>query len=617
VAISRYTPAKDIATNDSIAGSGVASRTKQLQRNTCLMHIYRDLERMKTNRPALFIYISLSVYALSICWFAYSFQNGLMDMGVFFNADSLYFPSVFKNIFAEGKHFSDWQLAPSLFIFPDALLYALAFILSKHVLTQIIIFALLESLLFFVLSGILLSNFLRRSDAIIYSALISSNIIVLGIYTSDPYSFSFLGGFHFGSLLSFLLLSVLFLKFVVAKTTKEKRLLVASSLFIAVCSIISDRLILLQFVAPIILIGLIFYRTGWKQNGILKFGVLLLIGFLIASILEKIFVPGLGKLEYEIGFGSLIDKSMMLVNWAINKPVLIQLCLSSLPIAIFSVLIYIKNIRNYSDPHSLQKKLLAVLLLISIALTLLVTGLSSRDFAVRYLLPYLLLPPLFLFIFLDENKSRILAAAIFCSSVLAVIATLGKEKSSLPLIPQVVQCIDEITQKHGVRRGIAQYWDAIPVYVLTSTGLNVVPVLNNGSPMRWMYNSSEFAGKFSFAIIDNGATGLYRLSRTDIEQLLSRKPFEYQCYDKTVLIFDNEAISLPRQSDVSNIRNSALESFIKNPRALLIMAREEFKIGDREAAARLLSEAIALLKQSGARADTVEYYESLQEIYQP
>ncbi len=571
---------------------------------------------MRVNRPALLIFISVSVYALSLWWFAYAFHNGLMDMGLFFNADALYFTSIFKNVFTEGNLFSDWLLPPSLFLFPDSLLYGLAYLLSKQVLTQIVVFVILQSLLFFVLSSILLNIFLRLSDAIIYSALISSNIVALGIYSSGPYTFSFLSGHHFGSLLSFLLLSFLCLKFIIAKTTKEKYLIGVLSFFIAVFSIISDRLILLHFVAPILLIGVFFY-IRLKQKEILQFGTLLLIAFFLTSILQKILLPRMGGLNYEIGFGSVPAKTMMLVNWVISQPMLIQISLYLFPVAIFSILLFLHKNKNYTGPRLVQQRLLAILFLISTALALLVTGLSSRDFATRYLLPYFLLSPLFLFVFLNEKKSRVLALFIFCSSVIAVFTTHGKERSSFTLYPAVVQCVDAIAQKHALSRGIAQYWDAIPIYVFSSIGLNIVPVLNDGSPMRWIYNSSEFSGKFSFAIIDNSASNFYRISRTAIEHKLSRKPLEYQCYDKTVLVFDNETISLSRESDVSNIRNSALESFIRNPRALLIMAQVEFENGNREAAIRLISEAIALLKRSGARDETVTYYESVKKEYQP
>ena len=574
---------------------------------------------MKTNRPVLFISISCSFYVLILCWFAYSYERGAIDRELFFNADALYFPSLFKNIFLEGKHFSDWVLAPQLYLFPDALLYAAAYILSKNVFTQMLIFAILQSILFSYLVSTLLSFFIRRSNAISYSALISSNIILLSLYSTDPFGLSFLAGFHFGSLLSFLILSFLLLKFNSASSIKEKYYVGSLTVFLAACSAISDRLILIQFIAPILLVGIYYSYTGTKSKDILKFAILLVIGYLLALILGKIFLPEMGSLQYGIGLGSISDKSMMLANWVIGRPVLIQLSLMLFPVTLYIALLFLHQNVSDTDQRVSQRRLFAYLILVSIALMLLVTGLSDRDFTPRYLLPFLFLPPVFLFILLSENKSRMLAFILCVSSCSAIFASHEKENIPVPFYtfyPDFVRCVDELAQRHGVSRGIAQYWDAIPLYVLSNVGLNVVPVIDDGSPMRFAFNNSDFSGEFSFAVIDNNATGIYKISRTAIERLLAKKPFEYRCYNKTVLIFNNETIALPRQSALADIRNSALESFIRNPRALLIMAQEESGKGNQPAAVRLLSEAIILLRQSGASEDTIRYYESVKEKYQ-
>lgn len=565
---------------------------------------------MRVSRSTLFIYISVSVYALILCWFAYSYLNGLINGALFFNADALYLPSIFKNIFLDGKHISDWMLAPSALLFPDALLYAFAYILNKHAAIQILYFAVLQSVSFFFLTGVLLNFFLRRSVAIAFSALISSNIIVLGLYSADPYALSFISVFHFGSLLCYLVLSVLLHKFLSATSTKLKYSIGFATILLSALSIISDHLIELQFVAPVFLIGLFFYYGGQRSKELFKFGILLIIGFILAFILEKLFLTSTGRLDYGIGFDSLTHKSMMLVDWVIGRPLLILLSLLLLPITLFISLIFLIRHWKSTDAYVFRQKLFAILFLISTVLALLVTGLSNRDFTVRYLLPYIFLPPVFLFILLNEKSAKYLATVIFCSSLLALITTHDKKPKSVQLYPDVVRCVDALAKKYNVSRGIAQYWDAIPIYVFSNAGLNVVPVLADGSPTQWMYNSSEYAGKFSFAIIDNSASDFYRISRKDIEQRLKRKPFEYQCFGRTVLIFNNETIFLQQQSDVSNIRSSALESFVENPRALLIMAREESGKGDPQASLRLLSEAIALLKRSGARDETVKYYES-------
>jgi hypothetical protein len=564
---------------------------------------------MKTSRPALIISISCTFYVLILCLFAYAYIHGAIDRGTFYNSDALYFPSLFKNIFLENKHFSDWILPPSSYLFPDALLYAVAYIISNQVFFQILVFALLQSVLFFVLVSALLSFFVRFSDSVFYSALISSNVILLGLYSGDPYGLSFISAFHFGSLLSFLILSVLLLKFLTANSTKSKNWAVAFSILVAIGSAISDGLILIQFIAPILLISL-FFLKGSKNKEILKFGLLLVISFMLAFVLGKVFLPEMGRIDF--GFGSISSQSMMFANWVIVRPALVQLAIITWPIALSCALLFLHKNRNDIDHCVMQKRLFAFLMLVSTVLALLAVGLSNRDFTPRYLLPYLFLSPVFLFIFLSVKKSRLLVFILFSSSLLALFADLEKDKTQVPPYPEFVRCVDALAQKYKVSRGIAQYWDAIPLYVFSKAGLKVVPVLDDGSPMRWIYNTSEFAGNFSFAVIDNNATGIYKVSKTAIEKRLSKRPFEYQCYDKTVLIFNDETITLPRQSVVSVIRNSALESFVKNPRALLIMAQEESAKGNPEAAARLSSEAIALLKQSGAGGEIVRYYKSVE-----
>ena len=571
---------------------------------------------MRIKHSSIFASISCSFYVLTLCWFAYSFQNGAIERGLFFNADVLFFPSLFKNIILDGKHFSDWVFPPQSYLFPDVLLHAIAFLLSKNVFTQILVFAILQSILFFCLISTLLSSFIHRSNAISYSALIASNIILLGLYFPDPYGISFIEVTHFGSLLSFLILLILLIKFLSAASVKEKYSVGTLTVILAICSAISDRLILIQFVAPISLIGIYFSFARSKDKEILKFGILLIISYPLALLIGKLFLPEMGGLESGIGYGSVLNKLLMFVDWAFDKPWIIQLSIFIFPITLFTALLFLLRHRNNSDQRIVHKCLIATLILISPALMLIVTGLSDREFTSRYLLPYFLLAPVFLFILLSATPSRILVFFLCLSSCLAIAANYGKREASpqpYTSYPEFIHCIDALAQKHGVTRGIAQYWDAIPIYVFSNAGLNVVPVLDDGSPMRVEYNASEFSGEFSFAVIDNNAIGLYKISRTAIERRLSKKPFEYQCNNKTVLIFDKETITLPMQSALSDLRRSALESFVKNPRALLIMAQEESAKGNHEASERLLSEAISLLRQSGASEDTVKYYESVSE----
>lgn len=569
---------------------------------------------MKINSSAVFVSITSIFYISALSLFAYSYLSGFIYSVEFFNADALYLPGLFKSIFLEGKNFSDWILPPSSYLFPDALLYSIAYVLTKQTFNQILIFSILQSLVLFALIWALLNIFIRRSSSISYAALLCTSIILLGLYSPDPYGLSFISAFHFGSLLSFLVLLVLLLKVLFVTSTKKKHYLLAITFCIATLSALSDRLIIIQLFAPTLLVGLYYYIHS-KNKDVLKFGLVLVLSYPLAHLIGKLFLPEMGNIESGFGFGSMLNKLFMISNWASNLPWPIQLSVSLFPLALFVSILFLYQNRINSDQKIEQKRLLAYLFLTSATLMLLISGLSNRDFTSRYLLPYLFLSPVFLLILLPKNKSKLLVIILCSFSCLALLTNADKVKIQTPLHPEFIQCVDALAKKHNVSRGMAQYWDAIPLTIFNSANLTVVPVIDDTSPMKWIFNKSEFAGKFSFAVIDNNATGPNKISIAAIEKQLSKKPFEYQCANKTILIFNMESISLPTHTALSNLRSSALESFIKNPRALLIMAQEEIKRGNYEESSRILSEAISLLKQSGASDETIRYYETATEKF--
>jgi len=578
----------------------------------------RYFDLMNYRPPSLLLPISLTCYVLAIAWLAYNYLNGRIDNNLFFNSDALYLPSLFRNIFLEGKQFSDWMLAPSSVLFPDGIFFSLAYILSKDATIQILVFAIIQSIVFFLCATALLSTFLRRIDAATYSALISSNAIFMGIYGTDPHGLSFISVFHFGSLLSYILLTLAFVEFNTAKSGPRKYKYGVFAFSISALSVFSDHLIILHFIAPTLIIGILYYLNKSKNKAVLYFSAILIGSTVLALALETTLLKNLGRLDYEVGFGSITNKSAILASWVANKPSLTQASLLLLPVSLIVSFAFLKASREITGRLAAKQELLAYSVLASTLTALLVTGLSNRDFTIRYLLPFIFLPPLFLFALISTKYSRYLSIAILLSSFLAFLKTPEVETNPEKSYHAVVDCIDRLTAKHNSPRGMAEYWDAIPINVFSKTGLNVVPVQADTAPTKWMYNTQDYIGKFSFAILSNDTSDMrHTIFRTSVIKRLAKKPLEYQCGNKTVLIFDNETLSLPQISALSNIQHSTLESFIKNPRALLIISQEEYNKGNFDNAMRLLSEAIALLKRSGASDDTILQYESAIEFNSP
>jgi hypothetical protein len=563
---------------------------------------------MRIFKPTL---IAVSCYLLTLLLFSWRYHLGEVDNELFYNADALYLPSLFKNILIDGFSYADWTFAPSFYIFPDAIIYFPAFFLSDDISSQIFFYAIFQSILFFLLTIFNLSLFVDRKIAWICSALLCSNIILMGMFSSEPYGISFISSFHFGSVLSFEILIILLLKCSTQKSSVAKIYFYGLILFIGFASVLSDRIILFQFYLPILLIG-IYYSISKINNEVLKIGILLLLGYLIAIILVKLFLPQSADLSSGIGFSSINSRLTALLLYAINLPLLIQISLLIAGTSFIYIVIYCYKHFLYSDIHHFKKNLLCLLFIVSAIFMFTATCLSDRSFSSRYFLPYLVLSPLFFFI-LASRKHFMVGIIVYSSLVsiglLSILHGHSRPNQSALDVRNFATCVNQLTQKHSASRGIAQYWNAVPLYVFGNPRATVVSVINDLSPMMFIYNHKEISGKFSFAVIDNDEDGMYKISRKEIDKRLKNSPFEYQCSGKTILIFDRESISLPKLSTLASLRKVVLGSFIKNPRSLLIMAQIEFEKGNDEIAAQFFDEAISLLRENGAKEDIIMQYQ--------
>ena len=137
----------------------------------------------------------------------------------------------------------------------------------------------------------------------------------------------------------------------------------------------------------------------------------------------------------------------------------------------------------------------------------------------------------------------------------------------LPLKPEFVTCVEDYISKHNVTYGATQYWDAVPLNVFNNSKLVVAPLKDDLSPMKWIVNKSVFNQMISFAVVDNNATGIYKISKLRILEALEKQPYFYECKDKTLIVFNNEFLTISK-TDSKKLRNVALESFIQNPRSL-------------------------------------------------
>jgi hypothetical protein len=186
---------------------------------------------------------------------AYAFQ-------VYFNSDTLYLPSVYKDLFIDKHYIKDWHLNPAPNFFPDMLLYFTMmlfssgnFIVVSFVFSVIQFFAIL--LLFRYIFKLVMPG-----DAAGYFKLVFilfSFFLLEYLFLGKDFAFTFYvlsNSYHTGAFVMSLVALSLFLNYL--KRYQKNRLIV---LFIlSIICVVSDKLFIVLFSLPAFFTMLFFYK---------------------------------------------------------------------------------------------------------------------------------------------------------------------------------------------------------------------------------------------------------------------------------------------------------------------------------------------------------------------
>jgi hypothetical protein len=183
-----------------------------------------------------------------------------MHLGYFFNGDTLFIPSLYKDIFYDDGSFWNWFLPPVFYFFPDMILYLIASLFHDDHYSIIATFGILQISSTIIISYYIFRNFLNSNLSLIFCSFLSIVIIPLVVQEIGVFKLAALSVFHYGATLSALLclsLFFYFLEFFYKKNTKIKKhkkilFLCFFSVLIGI-SMSSDKLFILIFILPIFL----------------------------------------------------------------------------------------------------------------------------------------------------------------------------------------------------------------------------------------------------------------------------------------------------------------------------------------------------------------------------
>ena len=502
----------------------------------------------KSNKNSIFTRFLLIVLpALLLSSIAILFYSHTLNMSEIFKADALYIPTLYKDL-TQGGPLANWYLTPAPYVFPDWVSYFTAYAITQshyHAMLLTIVFQ-LSILAIFV--HLINSGYQDKFRAYIHT-MIGLAITLACIVTTDLPSYAQLvqSAHHSSAFIMQLVCYWIVLKWLFSSSVKHKHLYSIGLLIITILMTFSDKIFFIWHSSPLIIFLCYTSITNNKLNNQTKFLIFYIItGTIIGLLLYKALIPN--QTDYHITispedfYENFTFISEMFSAYFYQYPIIIS-SIILWHILLLGILIN-TGIQKRTLPKD-KKSLFAIYVLASTSSTLFALLIGDIRISYRYLLPIFLWPMLFWFLAIPIIKNKILLSALFLLTMVTSASKLNTKKMQFnnDFYPEKIQCLDAIAQRYSLKNGIAQYWDAKPISVLSKQNLNIAQVNNDLRYYNWITSTAFHREAYDFAVIDQNSKGNYLLDESKIKRINGSPIYETLCSDDwKIIVYPKNAL---------------------------------------------------------------------------
>jgi hypothetical protein len=528
-------------------------------------------------KPAKWLHVLLALAGSTLVFLAANELHRMasdprITLNYFFNGDTLYPAALCQDLAENPDALETWRFTGATDLYPDVLLYAIAWKITGSVAPAIVVCSCALFVLLLLSVGTLLGALTDRSEQPAhYAALLAVGALFLSLNALgkvDNYSLRcpLMLTCHGGSTICVIFGLAIAMRLLLADEWRWRHRLMLAALFVqtALC-MASDRLILVQFVVPVVaalmfarlVLGAIVptRRVVWISGTLIAAaisGQLLL--RLVQQPWEDVVHPGqfsIPALWHGLTLAATGFARKLAAGDVLHSTTAIALALS----AVYAVATCWRRITGRLDPRLVdQRQLLATVYFLALCISSLAAATLSgmltasvplsADYqwtiGTRYFLPVLLLPffacSYMVTAFLQRRYPGLptwpIAAAILLASVGSLLAARAQPHEGGQAVwqyyPANVRELDEAAGRLGVRDGLADHHSARVFTLLSRQGLRVRAIVRNAdSPsgcapypklgnMRW-YTPDGFAPSFIVIYDDGMGIDLHRTpSRAEI-----------------------------------------------------------------------------------------------------
>lgn len=477
----------------------------------------------------------------------FSNEEGIMK--ILFNADTLYLPALYKDIIIQNSSFADWNLTPAPYLFPDITLYFISFYFA------IAVMAVIQLLLLWFGIYIIFKFFYSSNKAVLIASLV---LAVICIVKPSLYYLTISSAHHFGQFLV-----GLYVIYFILKSLRENLIIWKNVLLsiLIIFTVASDKLFILNFLLPLFItlsLLLTLRKISIKTWAIYTIGFILQIG--LGFYLQNLLVHN--EVEYDV-FLTLnnieINIEIMFNNfhrYFVSDPLLfLFFCVSNIVVLFFFIIGVITNNRFKSLRKSnISFDFIATFLMVLLGSTFIINlGLSivptERYWFASILLVGVFSIPYFELVFKNSNVKfdnvlSIGSVLLLLFGVFQIVKTYDFYNLKNEYYPEEIACLDNYIEETNSKTGIAQYWQAKWLFVLSKRDVIIASKNRDLTDRKLITSLNWYKEKYDFALVDNDAIEYYRLQKDRILQN-EKASFSKFCNKTEFLYFEDGLILKP------------------------------------------------------------------------
>lgn len=457
------------------------------------------------------------IYAILLVVFVFGNADILEVERHFFNSDTLYLPSIYRDVFQNGNLFSDFNFNPAPNFFPDM---GLHFLLMKLFNQDFRLVALLFSVVQLFVVFVTLDRIAHYLKFTIQQRNFGIGLLFLffvpAVFSNDfLFTFYFIiNSYHLSSFILGLWLFIMILNL------NSKVYTILLPLVIAL-GIISDKLLLVNFIAPflgVLLISLVFKKfktipNVWKGLVLTILGVIMGLGIL--ELNTKYEWISIAQTDLKFSWDGLLNSIDFFFYQTINYLTSFSWVSLVVLLAIVAFLLYLVKVLKSFKVEFDMKSIFLFLMINTILFTPLImgkiTGLDSMRYNYHGLILLIFMLPYLLKDF-SVHIEKVKVVLLIIPIILLFKFNSSGVFNVLNLYPKDTIWLEKAQEQYNLKYGVATYWKAKKNTMFSHKGLKIynvhddLKVYRHVSNNTWYFNDVDNKGEqpvFNYFISDN------------------------------------------------------------------------------------------------------------------